>query len=60
MSTDKIQELLDSLEPEEAATTITTVMKNLFPLLDEEARLRFVVELIGESGDEKDASLVHL
>lgn len=60
MSVDKIQELVNSMNPDEAASAIALVMKNLFPLLDEEARLKFVMNLVGESGEDKVASLVHL
>ena len=60
MTVDKIQELAKSMEPEEAASAIALALKDLFPLLDEDARLRFVVELIGDSGDDEVASLVHL
>ena len=34
--------------------------KDLFPLLDEDARTRFVMNLVGDSGDDKVSSLVHL
>jgi len=60
MSVDKIQQLVNSMNPDEAASAIALVMKNLFPLLDEEARLKFVMNLVGESGEDKVASLVHL
>jgi flagellar motility protein MotE (MotC chaperone) len=60
MSVDKIQELVNSMNPDEAASAIALVMKNLFSLLDEEARLKFVMNLVGESGEDKVASLVHL
>lgn len=60
MSIDKIQELVNTMDPEEAASGIALVLKKLFPLLDEDARVKFVVNLIGESSDEKVASLVHL
>jgi hypothetical protein len=60
MSTDKIQKLVDSMEPEEAASAISSILKKLFPLLEEEARLQFVLNLLGEPSDEKLTSLVHL
>jgi hypothetical protein len=60
MSTDQIQELVNNMEPQEAATALTSVIKDLFPLLDEDARTRFVMNIIGDSGDEKVTSLVHL
>jgi len=60
MSTDKIQELVNNMEPQKAASALAFVIKGLFPLLDEDARIRFVMNLIGDSGDEKVTSLVHL
>ena len=60
MSADGIQELVKSMDPEEAAAAIAFVMKKLFPLLDESARIKFVMNLVGDSGEDEVASLVHL
>jgi len=60
MSADGIQELVNSMDPEDAAVAIAFVMKNLFPLLDESARIKFVMNLVGDSGEDEVASLVHL
>ena len=60
MSVDKIQSLVTNMAPQEAASALSLVIKNLFPLLDEDARMRFVMNLVGDSGDDKVTSLVHL
>jgi len=60
MSTDKIQKLVDHMEPEEAALALTSVLRKVFPLLEEEARLKLVSNLVGTPSDEKVTSLVHL
>lgn len=60
MSVDKIQSLVNNMAPQEAASALSLVIKNLFPLLDEDARMRFVMNLVGDSGDDKVTSLVHL
>ena len=60
MSADKIQELVNNMEPQDAASALSFVIKDLFQLLDEDARIRFVMSLIGDSGDDKVTSLVHL
>lgn len=60
MSTNKIQAFVNNMEPQEAASALALVIKGLFPLLDEDARIRFVMNLIGDSGDDKVTSLVHL
>lgn len=56
----KIKQLVDSMDPYEAASEISTIMKNLFPLLSEEARLKFVASLAGDSKGDKVTSMVHL
>jgi len=56
----KIKQLIDSMDPEEAAAEIAVIMKKLFPLLSEEARLKFVESLAGNSGGDKLTSMVHL
>ena len=60
MSVEQIQSLIDTMDPKEAASTIAHILKKLFPLLDEDARLQFVMNLIGDAATDKVASLVHL
>lgn len=60
MSASKIAEIVDSMEPEKAAAELARMIKKLFPLLGEEARLDFVMNLVEESGEDKLASMVHL
>jgi hypothetical protein len=60
VSIDRIEKLVDNIEPEEAALGLTGVLKKLFPFLGEETRLELVSNLIGTPSDEKLASLVHL
>ena len=60
MSLDKIKKLIDAMELPQAASAIGEIMKTLFPLLDEDDRLKFVMNLAGESTDDKVTSLVHL
>lgn len=56
----KIQQLVDKMDPYEAASEMAMTVKNLFPLLSEEARLEFVAGLGGDSGGDKVTSMVHL
>ena len=60
MSVDKIQELVNNMEPQEAASALSFIIKDLFPLLDEDAQIGFVMNLMGDSGDDKVTGLVHL
>jgi hypothetical protein len=58
MSTKSLQQIVDKLEPKEALKEMTTIIKKLFPLLEEQARLDFVVNLIGDAGSDKISSMV--
>jgi hypothetical protein len=55
-----IQELLARMAPEAALEDIGAALKKLLPMVSEENRLNFVVNLIGGAGDDKVASMVHL
>jgi ribosomal protein S3AE len=55
-----MQEYLKKLAPEKALKEISLAVKDLFPLLGQEARLNFVVNLIGDTGVDKVASMVNL
>ena len=48
------------MEPEAAALALAGMLSKLFPLLEEETRLKLVSNLVGTPSDEKLASLVHL
>lgn len=56
----KIAKLLSSMDPEEAATETAAALKQLLPLLGEEGRNRFIMNLLGETGEDKISSMVHL
>ena len=60
MSVDKIQQLVNNMEPQEAASALALILKNLFPLLNEDTRVKFVTDLIDDAGDDKVSSMVHL
>jgi hypothetical protein len=60
MSPDQLQHLLDSMDPQEALAALAAAAKKLLPLLGEEARLNFMVHLVGAAGGDKVGSLVHL
>jgi hypothetical protein len=60
MSIDKIQTLINNMAPQEAASALALILKNLFPLLNEDTRVKFVTDLIDDAGDDKVSSMVHL
>jgi hypothetical protein len=57
---EEILKIVDRMDPEEALTEIARALKMLFSALGEEARSEFLWNLMGESGGDKVASLVHL
>lgn len=60
MSLYKIQELVNNMEHQEAASALAFVVKDIFPLLNEDSQIKFVLDLMGDSGDDKVSSMVHL
>jgi hypothetical protein len=56
----EIEKILNSLDPEEAVTQTAAALKQYLPLLGEEARNRFIMDLLGETGQDKISSMVHL
>jgi hypothetical protein len=60
MSQEKIQQLIETMEPQEALQAIAQVVRNLFSLLGEEAWQEFVVTLVGETAADRMAGMVHL
>lgn len=55
-----IQARLDRMAPEKALKEVEAALKKILPLVSDEDRLNFVVNLIGGASDDKVASMVHL
>jgi hypothetical protein len=55
-----LHQIFDEMPPEIAIKEIGLVVKKLLPLIEEKARLDFVMTLIGDTGQDKISSLVHL
>jgi hypothetical protein len=60
MENKTLQQIIDQLAPEEALKEMSSIIKKLFPLLEEKTRLDFVMNLIGDADTDKVSSLVHL
>jgi len=60
MSQEKLQHLIETLEPQEALQLIAQIVRNLFSVLGEEVWRDFVVALVGETAADRTASMVHL
>jgi hypothetical protein len=57
---DTLLKIISSMAPEEALAEITTAVGRLLADLDEGARERFLMNLIGQSEGDKVSSMVHL
>ncbi len=57
---EEVMKVVERLDPEEALAEIAKALKKLFLVLDEEARTRFLLDLVGESQGDKVSSMVHL
>ncbi len=55
-----IQERLNRMTPDKALKEVEGALKDILPLVSDEERLNFVVNLAGGAGDDKTASMVHL
>jgi hypothetical protein len=56
----KIQNILEHMEPDKALSEIADSVRKLLPLVDEDARIKFIMTLTGGAQDDKVSSLVHL
>lgn len=52
--------IISAMAPEEALSQITKLLERLLADLDHDARERFLMNLIGQSENDKVAGLVHL
>ena len=57
---DELEKILGRMEPEQALTAIAEAANSLLPQISEEARLDFVVSLVGDAGADKVSSMVNL
>lgn len=56
----KFDEILERMEPGIALSEIAQSVQKILTLVDEEARIKFIMGLIGGAQDDKVSSLVHL
>jgi hypothetical protein len=55
-----IHEILEGMDPAKALLEIAGALKKILPLVTDEDRLNFIVNLVGGASDDKVASMVHL
>ena len=56
----EIEKIFSRMDPQDAADQAAIALKQLLPLLGEEGRTRFIMNLLGETGEDKISSMVHL
>jgi len=57
---EEMKKIIDGMEPREAVAKMTDALKRLLPMLDEDERIHFFMNLVGESGEDNVSSMVHL
>lgn len=60
MSNRTLHDLVDSMSPDEALREMAEEIKRLFSHLREDARIDFLVDLMGDTSRGRETSLVHL
>ena len=57
---ENIADMIQQMDPEKALTEIGKALKSIFSAVSEDSRGRFLLDLVGESQQDKVSSLVHL
>jgi hypothetical protein len=57
---ENIVDMIQRMDPEKALTEIGKALKSIFSAVSEDSRGRFLLDLVGESQQDKVSSLVHL
>jgi len=57
---EEILKMVTRMDPEEAMAEMSKTLKALFSAWDDETRVTFLLDVIGESERDKVSSLVHL
>ena len=60
MSAERIHELIDQMDPHEALSVLADKTRQLLSLLGQEATFQFVMKAVGDTHNDKVASLVNL
>ena len=57
---ENIADMIQRMDPEKTLTEIGKALKSIFSAVSEDSRGRFLLDLVGESQQDKVSSLVHL
>lgn len=60
MSEQEIVQIFEKMSPKEAVSSLKTIVKRVFRFLDDDARLDFLKDVVGEAAEDKVSSMVHL
>lgn len=60
MSEREIVQIFEKMSPKEAVSSLKTVVQRVFRFLDDDARLDFLKDVVGEAAEDKVSSMVHL
>lgn len=56
----RLDEMISGMSIDQIKDIIVSLMEQVFPVLDEQAKKDFVLKMVGKAGDEETASMVHL
>lgn len=54
-----IQKIIEKMDPLEAVAEMAIALRRLLPILDDDARTAFVMNLMDDSPEDKVSSMVH-
>jgi hypothetical protein len=55
----EIQRLIDNMDPQEAVAEMAIVLRRILPILDDDTRTAFVMNLMGDAPGDNVSSMVH-
>jgi len=55
-----VSKIFAQMDPESALRAVGEALKSIFPIVSEEARSAFLLQIVGESEADKVSSMVHL
>jgi hypothetical protein len=56
----ELLKIINEMGPEKALNEVGRALRNIFPVLSQDLRGKFLLDLVGESQEDKVSSLVHL
>jgi hypothetical protein len=60
MNEQEMVRVFEKMSPKQAVSSLGTIVKRVLRFLDDEARLDFIKDVVGEAAEDKVSSMVHL